>query len=77
VVLLTLTLELRRAQPEIYRSADVAILISAVATLGVGLTDWGSKTTLGALVLLLLVPVAVGLAVWLKRVPDQGGVEIA
>jgi low temperature requirement protein LtrA len=77
VVLLTLTLELRRAQPEIYRSADVALLVSAAATLGVGLTDWGSKTTLGALVLLLLTPVAVGLAVWLKRVPDQGGVEVA
>jgi low temperature requirement protein LtrA len=77
VVLLTLTLELRRARPEIYRSADLAILISAVAILGVGLTDWGSKATLGALVVLLLAPVAVGLAVWLKWVPDPGGVEVA
>jgi low temperature requirement protein LtrA len=75
VALLTLTLELRRAQPEIYRSADVALLVSAVAAVGVGLTEWGAKATLGSLALLLLLPVAVGLAVWLKRVPERDGVE--
>jgi hypothetical protein len=76
VVLLTLTLEIRKDHPELFRSADIAILISAAATLGVGLTDWGTKGTLGALVLLLLAPVAIGIGVWLKRVPEQTSIEV-
>jgi low temperature requirement protein LtrA len=76
VVLLTLTLEVRKDQPELYRSADIAILISSAAALGVGLTDWGTKGTLGALVLLLLAPVAIAIVVWLKRVPDQTSIGV-
>jgi low temperature requirement protein LtrA len=77
VVLLTVTLQVRRDQPELYRSADVAILISALLALAVGLTDWGPKGTLGALVLLLLAPVCVGILVWLKHAPDQTEVGLA
>ncbi len=69
VALLTLTLEVRRENPELYRSADIAIMISAALALGIGLTDWGAKGTLGAQVLLLLAPAAVGIVVWFKRVP--------
>ena len=60
--------------------ADMAAILDAVGartavigglSLGVGLTDWGAKGTLTALVLLLLAPIAVGLLVWLKHTdPD-------
>jgi low temperature requirement protein LtrA len=67
VALITRTLEVRRAYPEIYRAAEAAMLVSAALTLGVGLTDWGAKASLTAMVLLLLLPVAAGLLVWLRR----------
>ncbi|MGH8950415.1 MAG: low temperature requirement protein A [Acidimicrobiia bacterium] len=76
VALLTTTLVVRRDQPELYRNADIAILISAALALGVGVTDWGAKETLGALGLLLLAPVVVGIVVWLKPLPDRAEVEI-
>jgi hypothetical protein len=42
-----------------------------VLCLGVGLTDWGAKGTLTAMMLLLLAPIAVGILVWLKHTePD-------
>ncbi|MGH8870818.1 MAG: low temperature requirement protein A [Acidimicrobiia bacterium] len=64
---LTHTLAARRAQPLDYRTAEAAMYASVVLVLGVGLTDWGAKATLGALVVLLLAPVGVGLLVRLKR----------
>ena len=67
VAALTLTLEVRRAQPELYRAADLALVASSALALAVGLTGWGAKGTLLALVVLLLAPVAVGISVWLKR----------
>jgi low temperature requirement protein LtrA len=67
VALLTQTLEVRRGQPEIYRTAQVALLISVLLSLGVGLTDWGAKASLTSMVALLLLPVAAGLVVWLKH----------
>jgi hypothetical protein len=70
VALLTFTLETRRDQPEIYRTADTAIVISTVLALGVGLTGWGAKTTLGTLVVLILFPVAMGTVVWLKHTAE-------
>jgi low temperature requirement protein LtrA len=70
VALLTFTLETRRDQPEIYRTADTAIVISTVLALAVGLTGWGAKTTLGTLVVLILFPVAMGTVVWLKRTAE-------
>jgi len=71
VALLAEALEARRTHPEIYRPAELVLLGSAVLSLGVGLTDWGAKPSLGAMVVLLLAPVAAGLIVWLRRTePD-------
>jgi low temperature requirement protein LtrA len=69
VTALTYTLEIRRAQPQIYRTAETAMYASVLLVLAVGLTDWGAKATLGSLVGLLLAPVAVGLLVWMKHNP--------
>jgi low temperature requirement protein LtrA len=71
VVLLTKTLEVRRHTVEIYRAADVALLVCALVALGVGLTDWGAKASLEAMVVLLLAPVAAGTAAWLRRTEPE------
>jgi low temperature requirement protein LtrA len=60
IALITRTLEARRAQGELYRSAEAAMLISILLSLGVGLTDWGAKASLMSMVVLLLAPVATG-----------------
>jgi len=44
-----------------------ALAGSALAIAGVGLTDWGSRGTLVATVLLLALPIAAGLSVWLRQ----------
>ena len=67
VTLLTATLQVRVEMPELYRTVDVVLIVCAVLCLGVGLTDWGAKGSLTALVLLLLAPIAVGILVWLKH----------
>ena len=72
VTALTRTLEVRRTTPELYRTAEIALLASAVLVLGVGVTDWGARATLGSLVILLLAPVGVGLLVWRKQTPGAG-----
>ena len=53
--------------PEIYRVADAALVLSAIASLGVGLTDWGAKGSIGGMCVLLLAPVVASIAVWLRR----------
>jgi low temperature requirement protein LtrA len=68
VVALTHTLEVRQIAARPYRTAEIALFVSAVLVLGVGLTNWGASATLGALVILLLAPVGVGMSVWVKRV---------
>jgi hypothetical protein len=74
VALITRTLEVRSAQPELYRTAEVAMLGSALLSLGVGLTGWGAKASLSAMVVLLLAPVGAGLTVWLRHTdPDTVG----
>ena len=65
--LIAWTLELRRTLPELYRTAEIALPVCALLCLAVGLTDWGAKASLAAMVVLLLVPVAAGTAVWLKH----------
>lgn len=75
VALLSRTLEIRRAQPEIYPPVEAALLVSAVLILGVGLTDWGAKASLSAMVVLLLAPVVAGISVWLKR-SEQATVDV-
>ena len=67
VALLTRTLEVRARAAPIYRAAELALLACAALCLAVGLTDWGAKGSLTAMVVLLLVPVATGVAAWVKR----------
>jgi low temperature requirement protein LtrA len=64
---LTFTLQARRSRPVLYRRAEAAMLASAILSVLVGFTEWGAKETLALLVLLLLVPVAVGITVWLRH----------
>jgi low temperature requirement protein LtrA len=76
VVLITMTLEVRRSQPQLYLTADVALFVGALLTLGVGLTDWGAKGTLASMAVLLLVPVAAGVVVWLRHSdPNTGRID--
>ena len=70
------TLGIRRRVPEIYRPAETAIFASAALILGVGLTGWGAKGSLTAMVVLLLAPVVTGLTVWLKHT-EPGAVDVA
>jgi low temperature requirement protein LtrA len=74
VALITGTLEVRRKHPQIYRTAQAALLGSVALSLGVGLTDWGAKASLTALVVLLLAPVGASLVVWLRHT-DAGNAD--
>ena len=67
VAVLSRTLEVRRAYPAVYRVAAGTLGGSAALIAAVGTTDWSAKGTLVAMVLLLGLPIAAGLAVWLKR----------
>ena len=67
VALITQTLEVRRAQPELYRTAQAAMLVSLLTGLCIGLTDLEAKASLTSMVILLLAPVAAGLVVWLRH----------
>lgn len=69
------TLEARRLRADFYRPTELVLLATAIAILGVGLTDWGAKTSLGAMSALLLAPVAMGTVLWL-RLQDRGAVGI-
>jgi low temperature requirement protein LtrA len=74
VTALSRTLEVRAVHPEIYRNAEGTMVLSAALMTALGFTAWGSKGTLSALVLLLLVPVMVGIVVWLRHTdPDPDG----
>src|SRR6478672_4444258 len=67
VAALSRTLEISRTYPALYRTVAGTLTGSAVLILAVGLTDWGGKGTLAAMVLLLGLPIAAGVAVWLRR----------
>ena len=67
VAALTATLQIRRSYPALYRTAMATLVGSAVVIVGVGLTDWGAKGTLAVMVVLLGLPIATGIAAWLKR----------
>jgi len=69
IVGLTLVLEIRSRGDEIaivYRVADRASLISAALIVVVGFTTWSAKSTLIAMVVLLLFPVWAALRVWAR-----------
>jgi low temperature requirement protein LtrA len=71
IAVISLTLQIRVDAPEIYRAVDVVLVACAGLCLLVGLTDWGAKGSLGAMVVLLLAPVAFGVVVWLRHtLPD-------
>jgi hypothetical protein len=65
------TLEVRKTYPSVYRTAAIALTGSAALIVAVGLTDWSSWGTLAAMVLLLGMPIAVGLAAWLRRFDSE------
>jgi low temperature requirement protein LtrA len=67
------TLETRSANIEVYRMAERTMIFSAAMMLGVGVTEWGAKATMGSLVVLLLAPIVVGLVVWLRHTDPQAG----
>lgn len=71
VVLISGTLEIARAQPHLYRAAKLFIGIAGLLSLAVGLTDWGAKASLTAMVVLLLAPIASGIYVWLRYTDDD------
>jgi low temperature requirement protein LtrA len=66
VAALTATLHVRRRFPTLYRAADLALCVSGVLILGVGLTEWGAKATLLAMALLLIGPIVTGLVLWAR-----------
>jgi low temperature requirement protein LtrA len=67
VAALSRTLKVRLAYPVLYRTATVTLTGSAVLILSIGFAGWTAKGTLLAMVLLLGLPIAIGLAVWLRR----------
>jgi low temperature requirement protein LtrA len=73
--LIARTLEIRRTQPELYRTAEIALPVCAFLCSAVGLTAWGARVTLSAMVVLLFAPVAAGTAVWLKH-PERDTVDL-
>jgi low temperature requirement protein LtrA len=75
IAVISLTLQIRVDAPEIYRTVDLVLVACAGLSLLVGLTDWGAKGSLGAMVVLLLAPVAVGVVVWLKHT-EPGTVDL-
>lgn len=66
IVLITLVLEVRAEAPGLYRAVDIAIAAGVVLVLALGLSNWGARASLGAMSILLLVPVVTGLMVWLR-----------
>jgi low temperature requirement protein LtrA len=67
IAALTWTLDDRPRAIEVYRPAEAATIVCAVLCLGVGLTSWNAKGSLTAMAVLLLVPIATGLLVWVKH----------
>jgi low temperature requirement protein LtrA len=67
VAVIMTTLEVRRVHADFYRPAEIVLFASAIAIVGVGLTDWGAKTSLAAMAALLLAPVAMGIMLWLRH----------
>jgi low temperature requirement protein LtrA len=66
IIFITLVLEIRSRRNQIYRTVDVAMVVSALLIAAVGTTAWGAKPTLSVMVLLLLLPVGAGLTVFAK-----------
>lgn len=63
ITAITLVLEARTDHLMLYRAVGGAMLVSAALLLVAGLLSWSATATLGAMVILLLLPVGVGLFV--------------
>jgi low temperature requirement protein LtrA len=72
IVALTRTLQDRSSSRSLYRAAEGAAIVSAALCLTIGLTDWGAKATLAAMVVLLMLPVGAGILVWAKHPIVEG-----
>ena len=66
IMLITLALEVRSRWPQIYRTVDGAMMVSALLIVAVGLTSWAAKPTLATMAALLLLPVGAGLLIFVK-----------
>ncbi|MPZ68024.1 MAG: hypothetical protein GEU71_00655 [Actinobacteria bacterium] len=66
MAIISQTLEERRVHRKLYSSAQKAMVTGAVVALVVGTTGWGAKASLTAMAVLLLLPIAVGTAAWLR-----------
>lgn len=66
IAALTLTLATRHGHASVYRVAERSMLVASAAALAVGLTGWGAKTSLIAMVALLLGTAYTGLRVWAR-----------
>jgi low temperature requirement protein LtrA len=66
VAALIRTLMVRDELPALYRTATLTPAGSAILIAAIGTVNWGAKGTLGAMVLVLGVPIAVGLYVWAR-----------
>lgn len=71
ITALTLTLEARRQYEPVYLVAEQSMIIAAAASIAVGLTDWGAKGSLLAMVVLLLGAVYTGLRVAAGMTPVE------
>lgn len=73
ILVLIRTLQARQALPEIYAAGQVAIVISALGVLALGLSPLDTVPLLLALIALLVMPIVFALAFWLRSV-DAGDV---
>jgi low temperature requirement protein LtrA len=71
VALIAPTLQITRTYPTVYRAGQVLIGASSLLCLGVGLTGWGAKATLTAMVILLVAPIVMGIYVWVRDTDDD------
>lgn len=71
VTALTLVLESRSRYDQFYLVAERMMLVAAAASLAVGLSGWGAKTSLLAMVVLLAGTVYTGLRVWARVTPIE------
>jgi hypothetical protein len=71
VTALTLILEARQTYEPVYLVAERALLIGAAIALVVGFTNWDAKTSLIAMVVLLLGTIYTGMRVWVRMTPTE------
>jgi low temperature requirement protein LtrA len=76
VTILTLILEVRDSYLPVYLVADQALLVGAAVVLAVGFTSWNAKTSLMAMVVVLLGSVYTGMRVWARMIPVEAEARV-